>query len=48
VLRDVEGFSAEETSRVLGISIAAIKSRLHRARLFLRKHVAEYAASQRP
>ncbi|MBI4436057.1 MAG: sigma-70 family RNA polymerase sigma factor [Candidatus Omnitrophica bacterium] len=42
VLRDVEGLSAEETSRILRISIAALKSRLHRARLFLRKQLADY------
>lgn len=35
-LRDVEGLSAEETARVLKLSVPAVKSRLHRGRLFLR------------
>ncbi|MEN0065905.1 MAG: RNA polymerase sigma factor [Myxococcota bacterium] len=34
-LRDLEGFSGEETARILGITLAATKSRLHRARLEL-------------
>lgn len=36
VLRDVEGFSTEETARMLGLSISNVKSRLLRARLQLR------------
>jgi RNA polymerase sigma-70 factor (ECF subfamily) len=36
VLRDLEGFSAEETCKMLGLELAAMKSRLHRARLALR------------
>lgn len=35
-LRDVEGLSAEETGKILGLGVAAVKSRLHRGRLFLR------------
>ncbi len=42
VLRDVEEFSAEEVARTLGISVPAVKSRLHRARLFLRKALSAY------
>lgn len=42
VLRDIEGLSTAETAEVLGISEAAVKSRLHRARLFLRERLAEY------
>lgn len=37
VLRDVEELSTEETAEVLGLSIAAVKSRLLRARLQLRE-----------
>jgi RNA polymerase sigma-70 factor (ECF subfamily) len=37
VLRDVLGFSGEEASEVLKISLPALKSRLHRARLQLIK-----------
>lgn len=33
VLRDLEEFSGQETAALLGISEAALKSRLHRARL---------------
>ncbi|MEZ4269353.1 MAG: sigma-70 family RNA polymerase sigma factor [Myxococcota bacterium] len=36
VLRDIEGLSAAETAEVLGVSVAATKSRLHRARTQLR------------
>lgn len=35
LLRDVEGLSGEETAAVLGLPLAAMKSRLHRARLRL-------------
>jgi RNA polymerase sigma-70 factor (ECF subfamily) len=35
VLRDVEGLSAEEAAQVLDVSVPALKSRLHRARLSL-------------
>jgi RNA polymerase sigma-70 factor (ECF subfamily) len=37
LLRDVEEFSTDRTATVLGISEAAVKSRLHRARLFIRE-----------
>lgn len=36
-LRDLQGMSGEETARRLGISLAAMKSRLHRARAKIRK-----------
>ncbi len=42
VLRDVEGFSAEETAEMLKISVPAAKSRLHRARVFVRRELAGY------
>jgi RNA polymerase sigma-70 factor (ECF subfamily) len=38
-LRDLEGLSGEETAQALGLSLAAMKSRLHRARLALVAHV---------
>lgn len=41
-LRDVEGLSNEEVSEVLGLSVPAVKSRLHRARLFLRDRLSDY------
>lgn len=37
VLRDVEGLTAAEAAETLGISVDALKSRLHRAREALRK-----------
>lgn len=40
VLRDVEGLTNEAVAEALGLSIAAVKSRLHRARLSLRKELA--------
>jgi RNA polymerase sigma-70 factor, ECF subfamily len=39
VLRDVEGLSTEETAETVGISEAAVKSRLLRARLKLRQNL---------
>lgn len=42
VLRDVEGLSAEETAQALGLSVPAVKSRLHRARVFVRRELADY------
>ena len=42
VLRDIEGLSAEETAEVLKLSVPAVKSRLHRARVFLRQELAGY------
>jgi RNA polymerase sigma-70 factor, ECF subfamily len=46
VLRDVEGLSAEEASTVLGIEVPALKSRLHRARMELRRHLSALLESQ--
>jgi len=40
LLRDVEGLSALEVASVLGLSVEAVKSRLHRARLAVRERVA--------
>lgn len=39
LLRDVEGLSTEETGKILELSVPAVKSRLHRARNFLRKEL---------
>ena len=44
VLRDVEGLSAEETAQAVGLSVPAVKSRLHRARVFIRRELADYLA----
>jgi len=42
LLRDVEGLSAEQTAEALDLSVAAVKSRLHRARVFVRRELAGY------
>jgi RNA polymerase sigma-70 factor (ECF subfamily) len=42
VLRDVERFSTAETAAILELSEAAVKSRLHRARVLLRQYLADY------
>jgi len=42
LLRDVEGLSTEETAQILRISVAAVKSRLLRARLKLRQKLNKY------
>ncbi len=42
VLRDMEGLTAEEAAKVLDISVSAVKSRLHRARLFVREQLGEF------
>jgi RNA polymerase sigma-70 factor (ECF subfamily) len=41
LLRDVEGLSTEETAQLTELSVPAVKSRLHRARAFLRKELNE-------
>jgi RNA polymerase sigma-70 factor, ECF subfamily len=40
VLRDVEGLTAPEVAEVMGLTVEAVKSRLHRARLAVREAVA--------
>jgi len=42
LLRGINGFSNEEVANALKISVPAVKSRLHRARLFLRDKLSEY------
>jgi len=39
LLRDVEGLSTEETGEIMKLSTPAVKSRLHRARAFLRNEL---------
>ncbi|MDA1127590.1 MAG: sigma-70 family RNA polymerase sigma factor [Chloroflexi bacterium] len=47
VLRDIQGLSTEESAEALDISVASLKSRLHRARIMLRKHLDDYSALSR-
>ncbi len=42
VLHDIEGFSTEEISKMLGLSVPAVKSRIHRSRMFLRDKLSQY------
>jgi RNA polymerase sigma-70 factor (ECF subfamily) len=42
VLHDVEGLSNPEIAETLNISLAAVKSRVHRSRLFLRQRLSKY------
>jgi len=42
LLRGLNGLSNQEVAKVLKISLPAVKSRLHRARLFLRDKLSQY------
>jgi len=42
ILRDVDGLSSREVGRALNISIPAVKSRLHRSRLLLRRQLSSF------
>ena len=42
VLRDIEGLSNAEVGEILELSVAAVKSRLHRARIALRERLNRY------
>lgn len=46
VLRDIQGLTGTETAEVLGITVQAVKNRLHRARLWLRDRLSEYFAER--
>lgn len=47
ILRDQEGLSNEEVGSVLELSVAAVKSRLHRARVAVREQVKKYVLEGR-
>lgn len=42
MMRDVHGMSTSDTADALGLTVPAVKSRLHRARLFLRERLSDY------
>ena len=42
VLRDIDGLSNKEVGEILDLSIPAVKSRLHRSRLMLRKRLRRF------
>src|SRR5262249_6996618 len=43
LLRDIHGLSTEEASAILHVKPQTLKSRLHRGRLILRKHLGDFA-----
>lgn len=46
LLRDIEGLSAKEVAEILDMSVPAVKSRLHRARLFVRQQLQPYLSGR--
>ena len=48
LLRDVEELSVEETATALAISVASVKTRLHRARIMLQKELAPQLKTANP
>lgn len=46
VLHDMEGLSAKEVGTIMGVNERAIKSRLHRARLFVRRELSARGITQ--
>jgi len=42
LLRDVDGLSNQEVGEILGLSVPAVKSRLHRSRLMLRRRLQRF------
>jgi RNA polymerase sigma-70 factor (ECF subfamily) len=47
LLRDVEGLSNADIAEALQLKVSTVKSRVHRARLFLRKSLADYMGEPR-
>jgi len=45
MLRDVEGLSNPEIAELVGLSVPVVKTRVHRARLFLRKQLGDAMAT---
>lgn len=42
ILRDVDGLTSREVGRILDLSVPAVKSRLHRSRLMLRRRLQRF------
>ena len=42
VLRDVDGLTSREVGRILNLTVPAVKSRLHRSRLMLRRRLSRF------
>lgn len=47
-LREQEGLSTAETARILKITVPSVKTRLHRARLYLRERLRRYLGDTAP
>jgi RNA polymerase sigma-70 factor (ECF subfamily) len=45
ILRDIQGLSTEEASVILQVKPQTLKSRLHRGRLILRRHLVDFAGA---
>jgi len=48
ILRDIEGFSTEDTAEMLDVTVDAVKARVWRARLKLRQLLTKYFAVSQP
>ena len=48
VLHDVQNLSSAETAEAMGITVSAVNSRLHRARVFLRDRIGRYTRVSEP
>lgn len=46
ILRDMEGLSTKEVGTIVGLNERAVKSRLHRARLFVRRELSARGITQ--
>lgn len=42
ILRDIEGLSNSEAAEILDVTVSSLKSRLHRGRILLRKHMDDF------
>jgi len=42
ILHDIEGIPISEVASILSLSIPAVKTRVHRSRMFLREKISEY------
>jgi RNA polymerase sigma-70 factor (ECF subfamily) len=45
-LRDIEGFSTQETAEALNLSVPTVKTRLHRVRMTLRRSLDKFSRAQ--
>ena len=48
IMRDVQDWSCAEIAEVFGVSVGGVKTRLHRARLFIRKRLTESLPGRSP